>query len=93
MLEDQVTYINLINMNKNHCLIYVKLIDEGVDVWRPVLASMTARNGHYKIIDVSCNENYAEEKWEFAVGQIVRGEMKSLNGQQVVVAVASVADD
>lgn len=61
--------------NKNNETIYVYLLDEGTDVWRPVEAEELGNN-RYRII--SKNNKPEDEKWEFMTGDIVRCESKVL---------------
>ncbi len=49
--------------------IYVCLLDEGIDAWRPVQAVNTYDNV-FQII--SENPDPENEKWEFASGSLVR---------------------
>jgi hypothetical protein len=65
--------------------IYVALLDEGTDVWRPVQAERLP-DGLYRIVSV--NENPDDERWEFATVSIVRCEQKRLSGGVRAVAVA-----
>jgi len=48
--------------------IYVKLLNEGVEVWRPVDAEKI--NDHYKIL--SENTSDGDEIWEFQCGELVK---------------------
>jgi hypothetical protein len=59
--------------------IYVKLLDEGTDVWRPVNAECVGMDS-YRI--VSENPDSKSEEWEFTQGQIVRCEERPLSGNQ-----------
>jgi len=61
--------------------IHVPLVDEGTHVWRPASAE------HIKD-DVYCivGEQPADEKWQFAPGQLVRCRQQKLSGGTVVVA-------
>lgn len=66
--------------------IYVALLNEGVDVWRPVDAVPTGQNA-YRIL----GEVPALEEWEFPPGSTVRCESKVLSGGETrLIAVASV---
>jgi hypothetical protein len=56
--------------------IYVYLLDEGLDVWRPVKA-IHIRDKIYKI--VSENPDPEDEKWQFSAGDFVRCESKPLS--------------
>jgi hypothetical protein len=55
--------------NEHRQLIYVYLLDEPVDAWRPVQA-VGKGNGRYLIVPE--NPVPADETWEFAPGDIVR---------------------
>jgi hypothetical protein len=55
--------------------IYVALLDEGVEVWRPVLAVRRAE-GLFEII--SRNDSPETESWEFPSGSLVRCITKQL---------------
>ena len=62
--------------------IYMPLLNEGVDVWRPVNATHVGSD-QYRIDD----ETPSEEEWAFAPGSIVRCEMKTLSGGERLTAV------
>ena len=53
---------------KNIETIYVRLLNEAVDVWRPVTAE-TLGGERYRII--SENTDPEDEKWEFKTGDVV----------------------
>jgi hypothetical protein len=65
--------------------IYVALLDEGTDVWRPVEAE-ELRDGLFRII--SENSRPDDERWEFSPGSIVRCERRHLSAGPVLVAVS-----
>jgi hypothetical protein len=69
--------------------VMVPLLDEGVDVWRPVHAEVLP-NRHYRI--VTDNSDRADERWAFSTGEIVLCEERELEGESALVAVA-LADD
>ena len=60
--------------------IYIKLLDEGVDCWRPVKAQKLGEN-KYKIIGTD-HYDPDNEKWEFLPGDIVECQQKKLSGGQ-----------
>jgi len=65
-------------------VIFVRLLEEGVDVWRPVEAEQLSL-GVFRIpagAVVPCGEH-----WEFAPGVTVRCELKQLSGGKHLVAV------
>ena len=70
--------------------IYVSLLDEGTDVWRPVTAVPEAA-GVYRI--TAENPDPANERWQFATGTRVRCARRRLNGEEVLVAVDQVDPD
>jgi hypothetical protein len=60
--------------------IFVALIDEGTDVWRPVQARPLGGD-LYRIIGVEAD--VSDEVWQFSPGAIVRCEPKRFNDGQV----------
>ena len=64
--------------------IYVKLMDEAVDVWRPVDASLEG-DDTYRLANAPMP---TEEAWEFQPGSVVRCERRDLDGEMSMVAVA-----
>ena len=73
---------------KNAKQIYVKLLDEGTDVWRPIQAIDMGNN----IFTILSTENYdlEDETWEFLPKSIVRCEMQNLSIGNVLVAIEKV---
>lgn len=65
--------------------IFVALLDEDVDVWRPVLAE---RRAHGAYLIASRNTPPDEEVWEFLPGSLVRCERRELSERACLVAVA-----
>lgn len=65
--------------------IYVALLDEAIDVWRPVVAE-ELREGIFRII--SENPDPDNERWEFPPGAVVRCESRQLSDGRFLVAVA-----
>jgi hypothetical protein len=62
--------------------IYMPLLNQGTDAWRPVEAEAHA-DGRYTILGSVPDE----EEWAFSPGSIVRGESRMMSdGQQVIVA-------
>ncbi len=62
--------------------IYVKLLDEGTDVWRPV----TARHLHGRCFLI-VEEPIDDEVWEFPCNSAVICEQKRRNGSDCEIAV------
>ncbi len=56
--------------------IYVYLLEEGTDVWRPVQA-VPVENDTYRI--VSLNLDSEDERWQFTTGDVVRCIRKTLH--------------
>jgi hypothetical protein len=69
------------------CVVYVKLLEEGVECWRPVEAERLT-SGDYVV--VGSNESDGDEIWEFSSGAVVRCEHRMLSGGPRLVAVALV---
>jgi hypothetical protein len=66
-------------------LVYVALLDEGTDVWRPVEATNLG-GGLYRIAGAWPYSD--EERWAFPPGSIVRcSERMSQDGRSMLVAV------
>ena len=75
-------------MDGEHATIYVYLEDEGVDVWRPVLAEHL-KTDVYRI--ASHAEESEDEQWQFKTGEVVRCESRVLSeGEASMVAVERV---
>ena len=61
--------------------IYIGLLDEGVDVWRPVTAEIVG-SSTYKIIEAIP----VGEQWEFQPGDVVHCSLKPISGEMCLVA-------
>lgn len=67
--------------------VYVPLLDEGVDVWRPTQAEKLA-DGSYRLLPTADYDSDIE-KWEFLPGTRVFCEPKILSKGKVLAAVRS----
>ena len=56
--------------------VFVLLLDEGVEVWRPVEARPLGQ-GLFRLVGV--NADVSEERWQFAAGAIVKCETKQFH--------------
>lgn len=65
--------------------IYVLILNEGIDVWRPVDA-LQISEGIYKIAE-SNQYDASDEEWEFRPGDIVLCQERSLDSRIELVAV------
>jgi hypothetical protein len=65
--------------------VFVRLPDEGVDVWRPVPATASG-NRQYRLIAAD-EYDPMSEAWEFPPGAIVEGETRQLSDGPAMVAV------
>jgi len=63
-------------------IIYVRLLDEGIDVWRPIDATEVSHNT-YRLIA----QRAEDEKWEFDSGSTVRVEERMFETEPALVAV------
>jgi len=63
--------------------IFVRLLDEGVDVWRPIKAERVSSD-IYRILDQPYDR--ATEAWEFSPGDEVGCEMVSSSDGQILAA-------
>jgi hypothetical protein len=60
--------------------IYVRLLNEGVDVWRPVDASRL-QGDVYRI--GTENQHPEDEEWEFGAGELIRCRERTFSGGTV----------
>ena len=67
--------------------VYVSLLDEGVDVWRPVSAERVEEDV-YRIVEEAPGPE--DEKWEFLPGQLVRCRLQQLSVGEFLVAYEAV---
>ena len=74
--------------NPSLATIYVALLNEGTDVWRPVQALRRA-NGVFEI--VSRNDDPESEYWQFSPGSLVRCIERDLAHGPSLVAVEMIA--
>lgn len=68
--------------------IYVALLGEPAETWRPVQAAPRA-GGVYSIL--SKNDDPETEQWRFPSGSLVRCEPRVLDGRELLLAVELVA--
>ena len=73
-------------MSRERIEVYVHLLDESVEVWRPVQTEHVIDSA-YRILDQRIPP---DESWEFVVGDVVRCESQVLDGDAVLVAVEKV---
>ena len=66
--------------------VYVRLLDEGTDVFRPTLADRTS-DGFYRLRPTGDYDS-DDERWEFLPGQVVRCRLIKLHGGERLVALA-----
>ena len=66
--------------------VYVKLLDEGVDVWRPVEA-VQLPDGRYRL-ERTLDYDPELETWKFLPGSPVRCELRQLSDGPAFVAVS-----
>jgi len=69
--------------------IMVPLLDEGVEVWRPVHAEVLP-GARYRI--VTKNDDPEDERWGFTTGQLVQCEERVFDGKRRLVAALLVGD-
>jgi hypothetical protein len=66
-------------------LVYVRLLNEGTIVYRPVRAK--SLGGRAYQLDASAEYDQEDEAWEFAPGSAVVCEPRRLDGDTVLVAI------
>jgi hypothetical protein len=69
--------------------IYVKLLDEETDTWRPVEAEAVGE-GSFRIVGPA---EPRHEDWQFKPGEIVRCEVERRSGKECLVAVARLSSE
>ena len=65
--------------------IYIRLLDEGAEAFRPTLAE-PSQDGLFKVLPTA-NYNTQDETWEFVPGLLVECEKREMQGEVVLVAV------
>jgi hypothetical protein len=70
-----------VGQDTNIKVIYVKLLEEGTDVWRPVLAKHKVGD----VFTIEPQEVPVDEEWEFSPGDSVVVEDRNLSGEFVAV--------
>jgi len=68
--------------------VYVRLLDEGVDVVRPT-AAVRVGNADFRIL-ATANYDPDDEIWEFIPGTVVSCETEMRGGEEILVARTSV---
>lgn len=63
--------------------VFVRLLDEGTDVWRPA----NAKHVRGMVYRLSSVETPDDEAWEFAPGSLVRVERRMLSDGETLVVV------
>lgn len=75
---------------ENRVEIFVKLLDEGTHVYRPVSG---IPKGHSKyLIEESADYHLNDERWEFAPGSYVNADYKTIQGKRCLVACELASD-
>lgn len=77
-------------MSTNKFIIYIKLLDENINVWRPTEGVLIGDS----IFEILPTENYnpEDEHWEFLPGNTVRCVKEFHNGRKILVAIEKVGD-
>lgn len=68
----------------------MRLLDEGVDVWRPVLATDLG-GGRFRLPDWDYDPGH--EVWEFQPGTVVEASESALGEEQVLIAAREAVGD
>ena len=66
-------------------IIYVKLLEEGTDVWRPTTGEKV--DGYHFVLNATSNYDRRDEAWEFLPGETVACESRVIHGSKELVAV------
>jgi len=70
--------------NTSSVIIYIPLLDEGTPVLRPTTGEFLS-NGIYRVLPTE-GYNPTDEKWQFIPGEIVKCEIKTIEGNEILVA-------
>lgn len=72
---------------KEHSIIYMPLLNEGTEVFRPVLSRLV-KDDIYEIIGLEneANINNLDEDWMFPINSLVRCRYRISNGEKILVA-------
>jgi hypothetical protein len=68
--------------------VYVRLLDESVDVWRPAAAEDLG-GGRFRLLAI-IDEDIGDEPWEFPPGTTVECEPQVLDDGEVLVATRAI---
>lgn len=68
-------------------IVYVRLLGEGTEVFRPTPATLVSGSTYRLVAPPDYDQE--DEKWEFCPGSVVLCEPKTLEGDRVLVAVAT----
>lgn len=66
-------------------IVFVRLLDEGVDVWRPASATALGEDRYRLIAPVAYDPE--TETWEFLPDAVVECETRALSGRPALVAI------
>ncbi len=72
------------NTHKANPIVYVKLLNEGTEVWRPASA-ISIGNGCYKLTGTDIFDP-EDEEWEFLPGNHVKTITKESEGKLILIA-------
>lgn len=69
----------------NMLQVYVRLLNEGTDVFRPTSGTVAGKN----LVQLLPTANYdaTDEEWEFTPGAVVEYEQRTIEGKDVLVAI------
>ena len=76
----------VLDSNTEMNTIYIRLLNEGIDVWRPAEARLLNERDHiYEIAPLS-DYHSLDEEWQFLPGSRVRCGYETHNGESILVA-------
>lgn len=78
-------------MTTKQATIFIRLLEEGIDVWRPAQALRQETQNHFRVLEPS-DYDPSDEKWEFPPDSVVVCEQRSVDGEDVLVAIELVED-
>ncbi len=77
-------------MDKKIETVYVKLLNEDIEVWRPVISEKNTSNLTYKLLSYQGGDYINDEMLEFELGSVVICEEKELEGKKEKIAIKKV---
>ncbi len=66
--------------------VYVKLLDEDLEVWKPIVVEAVEGTNLYLVLGEPWNKLIPDEKWEFPPGAKVNLQLHTIEGKSELIA-------